>query len=115
MHRSRESEIGKGYGLSVDSAGLRGIFGVLEGLILPAVQKGRGKVTVYGSVGKGILESAYIARDLIRQYNPRILDFDVAVHFITAGEGGADVVVDGPSAGQAILFTVLSAWLKEPF
>lgn len=115
MHRSSVGIPGKGYGLWANDEGKGGI-GIVEAQIFPAAKgKGRGYINVYGNVGKGTLESAQIGRTFLRQYCPKIADLDIELHFITTHEGGEDVAVSGPSAGQVLLFTMLSALIMEPF
>ncbi len=114
MHRSKVGMPGKGYGLWTNDLGEGGV-GVVECLIFPAAEKTKGQVKVYGNVGKGVLESAEMARDFLRNYCPKLADLDISLHFISAGEGTEGVAVSGPSAGQVLTFTLLSALIREPF
>jgi transitional endoplasmic reticulum ATPase len=115
MHRSSAGLPGKGYGLWANDEGKGGI-GVIEAQIFPAARgKGRGSISVYGNVGKGTEESAKIGRSFLRQFCPKVSDLDIELHFISSGEGGESVAVSGPSAGQALMFTMMSALIVEPF
>lgn len=115
MHRSREPKVGKGYGLAMDETGTKGVFLTLECLIFKAVEPGKGAINVFGNVGRGAEESARIARDLLRIYCPKLVDLDIELHVISSAEGGETVAISGPSAGQAMLHTILSALILEPF
>jgi SpoVK/Ycf46/Vps4 family AAA+-type ATPase len=115
MHRSSVGIPGKGYGLWANDEGKGGI-GIVEAQIFPAAEGvGKGKVNVYGNVGKGTLESASMGKSFLRQYSPKISDLDIDLHFITTAEGTENVAVSGPSAGQVLMFTMLSAIIMEPF
>jgi SpoVK/Ycf46/Vps4 family AAA+-type ATPase len=115
MHRSSTSLVGKGYGLATDSTETYGIFLTVECEIFKSERKGRGVVNTFGNLGTGAKECAWMARDFIRKYNPSIMDYDIDLHVVSLGEGAENVAVSGPSAGQAMLFTLLSRWLNVPF
>ncbi len=114
MHRSKVGKPGKGYGLWANDEGKGGI-GIIECLIFPAAEKGKGKVTVYGNVGKGAKESAEMGRDFVRTFCSKLADLDVSMHIISSSEGGEEVAASGPSAGQVMMFTLISALIMEPF
>ncbi len=115
MHRSAESQVGKGYGLATSTDGTKGIFLTIECAMFPAQKPGRGEVSTLGNLGIGAKESAYIARDFMRKYSPKIMDYDFTVHIVSLGEGGEQPAISGPSAGQAMLFTMMSTYLGFPF
>ncbi len=115
MHRGKISEVGKGYGLSVDTTETQGIFLTIECKMFKAERRHRGVVNCFGNLGVGAKEAAWMARDFVRGFNPRVMDYDFDLHVISLGEGGENVAVSGPSAGMAFLFVILSRWLNEPF
>lgn len=115
MHRSDADEVGKGYGLATNEDGTKGIFLTLECSFYPAKKPGDGRIVALGNLGVGAKESIEIARQLIRKYSPSITDYDCVLHVISQGEGGESAAISGPSAGQAMLFTMLSAWLGIPY
>ena len=115
MHRSKVGLPGKGYALWANDEGKGGI-GIVEARIFPAAEgPGKGKITAYGNVGKGAEESVKMGRVFLRQYCPKVSDLDIEVHLISSGEGGETVAASGPSAGQVMMFTVMSALIMEPF
>jgi SpoVK/Ycf46/Vps4 family AAA+-type ATPase len=117
MHRTHVPTVGKGYGLGADQAtGTKGVFMTVECKMFKAAgrHKGNEGINCWGNFGKGATESAYIGRDLIRQYAPSIMDYDIDIHIVSLAEGTEEVAVSGPSAGQIMLFCMISAFLDEP-
>lgn len=115
MHRSRDPQIGVTYGLATDLTEQYGLFATVECEMfrVSMPHKNNEGINCLGSPGKGIFESAFMARDLIRKYNPDIMYYDIDIHFISLGEGTEQIAASGPSAGQAILFSMISAFLQE--
>lgn len=115
MHRSREPVVGKGYGLATESTGVKGMFLTVEAMIFPAAKPGEGAIKVYGNVGKGAIESAQLGGTFLRKFWKNMPNFDIVLHIISPQEGGEDIAISGPSAGQVMFWTMLSAIIREPF
>lgn len=109
----RESSVGKGYGLGTDFSGSKGIVLAIDCLLQPAVKGGRG-ISILGTVGKGTEESARLGLNLLRGYCPGIADSDLEIQLGSVDDGHS-IPVSGESAGQAVLLTMISAAIREPF
>ena len=116
IYISDEAEIGKVYGLACDARGQSGIVCPVECQIFPSVEKGKGKIEVFGSVRPSIVESAKIARTYFRRYVKNIMDYDIVFHFISPAEGVDEDIgkASGPSAGMAITMAMLSTLTSMP-
>jgi ATP-dependent Lon protease len=112
-YRSRESLAGRGYALTIDGFGVKASVLSIDCMIMPGL-KGRGRISLLGIVGKSTHDSARIGLNMLRPYCSRLADSDTKVLFGTPA-GVGDTSVSGASAGQAILLTMISAIIQEPF
>ncbi len=112
-HHPRESLVGKGYGLATDCTGTKGIVLSIGCLTRRAV-KGEGGMSILGTVGNGTTESARVGLSLLRRYCPRIADTDLEIRLASVDDS-ISMSVSGASGGQALLSTMISALIGEPF
>ena len=99
---SEKPEIGKVFGLGVN--GFLGSVIELECIAFKALEKGKGSLRFNDTAGSMTKDSLFNAASLIRKTTGEILqDYDVHVNVIGGGK------IDGPSAGAAIVMTMISA------
>ncbi|AOT70531.1 Lon family ATP-dependent protease [Geosporobacter ferrireducens] len=99
---SEQPEIGKIFGLGVN--GFLGSVIELECNAFKAVEKGKGSLRLNDTAGSMTKDSLFNAASLIRKTTGEILhDYDIHVNVIGGGK------IDGPSAGAAIVMTMISA------
>ena len=74
-----------------------------------AKHKGNGKITITGSAGDVLQESAKVAQGYIAcNYDINVNDYDLNIHFISTAQKK-----DGPSAGLSITTAMLSCYLNR--
>lgn len=94
--------VGRVFGLGV--AGFLGSIIEIEAVSFPAAEKGKGTVRFNETAGSMAKDSVFNAASVMRQLTGRdIHDYDIHVNVIGGGN------IDGPSAGTAILATIVSA------
>ncbi len=99
---SNNSEIGKIYGLGVQ--GFLGSIIEIESVAFTAREKGKGKLRINESVGSMAKDSFFNAASVVRKITGKNMnDYDLHVNIVGGGN------IDGPSAGVAILLTIISA------
>ena len=99
---SEQPEIGKVFGLGVN--GFLGSVIELECIAFKAVEKGKGSLRFNDTAGSMTKDSLFNAASLIRKTTGEIIhDYDIHVNVIGGGK------IDGPSAGAAIVMTMISA------
>ena len=99
---SEQPEIGKVFGLGVN--GFLGSVIELECIAFKAEEKGKGSLRFNDTAGSMTKDSLFNAASLIRKTTGEIIhDYDMHVNVIGGGK------IDGPSAGAAIVMTMISA------
>ena len=74
-----------------------------------AKHKGSGKISITGSAGDVLKESAEVAQGYIASaYDINVNDYDINIHFINGAQKK-----DGPSAGVSITVAMLSCYLNR--
>lgn len=101
-----KKEIGRIYGL-----GVRGFLGSLiefESIVFP-VKHRKGRIRFNETAGSMTKDSVFNAATVIRKlYGIDLLDYDVHVNVVGGGK------IDGPSAGTAIMLSILSSLKQKP-
>jgi len=106
VHGSNSSEIGKIFGVGV--SGFLGSILEIEAVAFPA-EGDKGQIRFNETSGSMAKDSVFNAFSLVRKLTGKqACAYDIHVNIV----GGAQV--DGPSAGAAILFAVISAIEKRP-
>lgn len=104
---SDTSEIGKIFGLGV--AGFIGSVIEIEAIAFKAHEKGKGILRFNQTAGSMAQDSVFNAAAVVRKLtNEDIHDYDIHINIIGGGN------IDGPSAGTAILITLISAITQKP-
>ena len=99
---SNRPTIGKIFGLGV--SGFLGSVIEIETVVFPAAEKGKGKARFNDTAGSMAKDSVFNATSVTRAITGKDLsDYDIHVNIIGGGN------IDGPSAGVAILATIISA------
>lgn len=103
---SDTSEIGKIFGLGV--AGFIGSVIEIEAIAFKAHEKGKGILRFNQTAGSMAQDSVFNAAVVRKLTNEDIHDYDIHINIIGGGN------IDGPSAGTAILITLISAITQKP-
>lgn len=102
-----KKENGKIFGLGV--SGYLGSVIEIEAVAFPAAQKGKGLVRFNDSAGSMAKDSVFNAASVFRLFTGEELNnYDIHVNIVGGG------LIDGPSAGVAILLAIYSAVKKIP-
>ncbi len=100
-------EVGHVFGLGVH--GFKGKVLEIEGIAFKAAQKGQGQLRFNQSAGSMARDSFFNATSVLKKLTGKnIKDYDIHVNIIGGNK------IDGPSAGLAILMTIISAVEKIP-
>ena len=104
---SDNSEIAKIYGLGVH--GFLGSVIEIESVAFSAREKGKGQLRFNESAGSMAKDSFFNAASVVRKITGKNMnDYDLHVNIVGGGK------IDGPSAGVAMLLTIISAIEKIP-
>ena len=104
---SKKPEVGHVFGLGV--AGFLGSVIEIEAVVFPAEEKGKGQVRFNETAGSMAKDSVFNAASVLRHLTGKsIHDYDVHINVVGGGN------IDGPSAGTAILATLVSAVTQKP-
>lgn len=100
-------EVGKVFGLAVD--GFIGSVLEIEAVVFPTREPGKGRLRFNETAGKMARDSVFNAAAVFRQVTGQDLaDYDVHINVVGGG------LVDGPSAGCAVLVALVSAATGKP-
>lgn len=100
-------EVGKIFGLGV--SGYLGSVLEIEAVAFPAVEKGKGRLRFNETAGSMAKDSVFNAASVVRMLTGKdIADYDIHVNVVGGGR------IDGPSAGTAILLSIVSALEARP-
>ena len=104
---SDRAEVGHIFGLGV--AGYIGSVIEIEAVAFPAREAGKGKVRFNETAGSMAKDSVFNAASVMRRITGKDLaDYDVHINVVGGGN------IDGPSAGTAILASIISAVENRP-
>jgi ATP-dependent Lon protease len=100
-------EVGKVFGLGV--AGFVGSVLEIEAVAFPAKTQGKGTIRFNDTAGSMAKDSVFNATSVVRKVTGEDLsNYDIHINVIGGGK------IDGPSAGTAILTTIISAIQNKP-
>lgn len=102
LKASNSTEIGKVFGLGV--SGYLGSVLEIEAVAFPVPEKGKGSIRFNDTAGSMAKDSVFNAAAVVRKVTGQdINNYDIHVNIIGGGR------IDGPSAGVAILASIISA------
>ncbi len=104
---SHTAEIGRIFGLGVSN--FMGSLLEIEAVAFPAKEKGQGKLRFNETAGSMAKDSVFNAASVVRRLTGEDLgEYDIHVNVVGGG------MIDGPSAGLAILLAITSSILERP-
>ena len=104
---SQTQEVGKIFGLGVSN--FLGSLIEIEAVAFPAREKGRGKIRFNETAGSMAKDSVFNAASVVRRVTGEDMgDYDLHVNVVGGG------LIDGPSAGLAILLAITSTITNRP-